>query len=55
LADCRISPSLLLGVGGTVVVDGEDETRLLDALRPPAPFFLHLHPDQTSTADSVRL
>jgi hypothetical protein len=38
-----------------VVVDGEDETRLLDALRPPAPFFLHLHPDQTSTADSVRL
>ena len=31
LADWRISPSLR-GVGGTVVVDGEDDTRLLVGL-----------------------
>jgi hypothetical protein len=53
LADCRISPSLL-GVGGTVV-DGEEETRLLETLSPPVPFFVHLQPDQSNNTGQVTI
>jgi hypothetical protein len=33
------------------VVDGEEDTRLLETLRPPAPFFVHLQPDQSRTTE----
>jgi len=36
-----------------VVVDGEEDTRLLEALSPRAPFFLHLHPEEGDEAEPL--